>query len=153
MVRDDRPNITFKGQLLLWLGIKNGKVQYRTIRRWTKVYVNLWQFLKKDTSILVLLWLSQAAQNVLKEPWSIPKDIKLCRILLDISVKVASCKNMLFGFMHMLKPEKILFRNWSIILITRPFTFPKLSLNEKIVSFQLTLVYKKFIWVEIGSRS
>ena len=134
-------------------GNQNGKVRNRTIQRWTKVCVNLWHFLEKDTSIWFLRWLSQAAQNVLKEAWSVPKAIKLWRILLDISVKVASCKNMLFGFMHMLKPEKILFRNWSIILITRPFNFPKLSLNEKIVSFQLTLEYKNFIWVEIGSRS
>ncbi len=71
--------------------------------------------------------------------------IKLCRILLDINVKVASCKNMLFGFMHMLKPEKMLFRDGSIIPIIRPLTFPKLSLNKKIVSFQITLEYKKFI--------
>jgi len=124
---------------------QNEKVLDRTIRKWTKSYVNLWPFLKKDPSVWVLRRLSKADQNALKEPWSVPKVIKLCRILLDINVKVASCKNMLFGFMHMLEPEKMLFRNLSIIPITRPFTFPKLSLNKKIVSFQLTLEYKKFI--------
>ena len=45
---------------------QNEKVWNRTIRKWTKVYVNLWPFLKKDPSIWALCRLSQAARNVLK---------------------------------------------------------------------------------------